>query len=110
MRWRPDQDDAETLRLICVIEKGIKAENLPAHGGLFLCQLARQGGEALLSDVREACLIGSTQSSRVAEALEDMGLLIRKIDSKDGRFTEVRLTVQGRGVVERMIQAARSRE
>jgi DNA-binding MarR family transcriptional regulator len=101
---RPNKDDAEALRLIYVIELAIHEENLPAHAGTVLSHLMRVGGEASLSDVREACRLGRSQASRVAEALEARGL-IEKFDGEDGRYTEIRLTDQGRSVIERIIQA-----
>lgn len=110
MRGRSEKDDAETLRLIYAIERALKTEDLPANGGLVLAYLARQpDGSALLADVRDACLLGPTQSSRAAESLEEMGL-VKRGAGKDGRSTMVRLTTKGRGVVERIIQAARSDE
>jgi DNA-binding MarR family transcriptional regulator len=110
MRGRSEKDDVETLRLIYVIERAIKAEGLPAHGGLVLAYIAGQpDGSALLWDVREACSLGPTQSSRVAESLEEAGL-VKRGAGQDGRFTTVRLTTKGRGVVEQIIRAAQSGE
>lgn len=108
MRRRPEKDDADTLRLIHVIERAIGKEALPAHGAVLLTHLGLQAdGSALLSDARGACGFGRSQASRVAEALEREGLITRSTGD-DGRFTMLRLTAKGRSVVERLIQAAHS--
>lgn len=110
MRRRPEKDDADTLRLIYVIEKAIGKEGLPAHGTVLLVHLGLQAdGSALLSDARDACSFGRSQASRVAEALEGVGLITRTAGD-DGRFTMLRLTAKGRSVVERLIQATHSEE
>lgn len=110
MRRRQEKDDADTLRLIYVIERAIGKEGLPAHGAVLLAYLGLQtDGSALLSDAREACGFGRTQASRVAESLEGAGLITRSA-GEDGRFTMLRLTAKGRSAVERLIQAAHSEE
>jgi DNA-binding MarR family transcriptional regulator len=100
---------AAQLRLALVpLSRKLRQQNGPdltASQASALASIARQG-PLTVGDLAEIEHVSSPMITKVAKALEEIGLVTRSADPADGRVTRLALTKEG----ERRLERSRSRK
>ena len=88
------------------LEAGV---NLDRTSAVILHVLARSDGKALkMQDVAETLGIEAAPVTRKVQLLEELGLVKKQADKKDGRAFILRLNLKGQTVAERIQEAKRN--
>ena len=77
-------------------------------GAALLYKLVVCGEELRLRDVAERLGVDAPVVTRKVQQLEAQGLLVRAADPDDGRAVRLRVTSNGRHVIERLLEARRT--